>query len=422
MTGSLIQDFETIALSALGDFGDNHTQSRPRSPTRFALHLFENGDVLHVSEDSRVMRGESRVTLNLSHAVARALAGGALKEKAVSRDLYALQVFWLVHHEIGHWVLGHNALYADLGWSPELGVSDTAMPGNRATGPVGLARAAELEADDFASRSLFHYLRTVETTAEDDDLERSCAVTLIAMLSVASLFYDPARAGRAHLHPDWPIRYQNAVLCVFNLFTARMAPAPRTTARAFSRFEREVLRRFYTTSHDAVILDRCRSAFTDPQGLADISILEWLFDPQHRAGADGDDIAKRDAFMRLQASRHVLADHGRENSPVHDIAQYFEEVSIVTSRQHEHEFRIATDLSEDQALARLSELCTERGLTLIAADAARGPALDELKTFIDVVVQASEQMSADAVKATFEYLRAGLRLGVSRQEARDEEE
>ncbi|TPE47877.1 hypothetical protein [Amaricoccus solimangrovi] len=143
---------------------------------------------------------------------------------------------WLAWHEISHWFLGHIEFYRKMRWLSDVGLCEARMTGVRAA-PVKpedvrhpLAHVAELEADAFAVRRLFHLMSQIPQNdaehgdAPGDDLQY-CYYTV--MTTICCFFADGQGLGDGPFHPSWQVRSLNVFTSLFGAYLERIGVDPK---------------------------------------------------------------------------------------------------------------------------------------------------------------------------------------------------
>ncbi len=140
--------------------------------------------------------------------------------------------YWLIFHELGHWLYGHIPYYRKQGWLTKIGLSESTTQYNVGVGEdtdnassqatvFATAHAAELQADAFATIELFKSIRKLAGDFDDAQEElfldvQFCYYSIVT--TICNFYKDAGTAKGGPFHPSWNVRCLNVLLTLFRAF------------------------------------------------------------------------------------------------------------------------------------------------------------------------------------------------------------
>lgn len=215
--------FYQYVIEAFQAFAENHSEMVPKYSVSFESEPITSRSHA-VYCNVKVVNDETVFMISISHKTIKALKAGLDLNEEEPRFMYKLRIFWIVHHEIGHWIWGHVSYYKKMGWTTKLGMFDAQSEFAVTNTPTPidseLTHSAELLADTFAVIELFNLL-----SREDDGDEYESVITanlsIYAIMTTVALFYGKKRDQQhALFHPPWRLRAINILRTIFECFLA----------------------------------------------------------------------------------------------------------------------------------------------------------------------------------------------------------
>lgn len=286
------------------------------------------------------------LTIRISVACINDLAKGIDVRNEDENPIFEWRLYWLVFHEIGHWLYGHIPYYAQKGWLTQMGITesvgtpqlhaDLSKPGPKYSQPVPLAHAAELQADAFATMELFKLLRRIPIEDRDrypNELELDIQFCYYSIITVICLFYVQKQSTDEYIfHPSWNLRCLNMIMSLF---------------RAYSRETGlEIGNIIYS---DAAIEPHCRAFMEESILITVDGIEEFAADIGLKIRVHDDEISGlydpwgflrvlRGATEGSKLTGDLLRAFKNADQLSHEAKQYVSAINFTTQRLQDHDY------------------------------------------------------------------------------------
>jgi len=381
--------FYKYVVEAFNAFVKNHSDLEPKLAVSFESDPIET-DSHAVYCSSTIENDEMLFLVSVSRGTISAIKSGLDLGNEDQLYIYKLRIYWIIHHEIAHWIWGHIAFYEEMGWITQLGMFDAKNEYqiNRPKIPVdsNLTHSAELLADTFATIEVFNAISRYD---DGDEYESSVTNKLIifAIMTTVALFYGSKR-DRQHtqFHPPWRLRAANILRSIFECFLAdsfgenNLHAGMRITAAAINPYLKEFTEKSLLPAWESA------NIFSNSNGL-DEAVFNFeedgIISPQKMMGlltrnaASHPDVRK---LLQLYKKANFWVEKSATYSPVNNFTPtsvFGEKKSFNPKR---HQYKIVTSLSQREASKKLVEWARSHKFTITEMEFQWGS--DELKSNI----------------------------------------
>jgi len=420
--------FYEYVIEAFNAFTENHAYLEIKCPTSFESEPVEY-DQLFVSCEIKKGHSGSEFCINVSHATVQKLKTNLNLDRSADRQIFRLRIYWIIHHEIAHWLWGHIRYYQEQGWATELGLSETeplqkeesqlpqsTQKDDTSATIYDLAHAAELQADTFATIELFNLISR-NSNPDEYDRHLSASQILFAIMSTVAMFYEGKEGEQpTSLHPTWDVRSINLMRSVFECHLVDtyseegIYAGLRLTAEALNPVAEEFAEKsLYPTLESCHEFARAANLSESLFPLDTFGLLNPTTMIKVMSRSENDD-PRVDRLLKLYDKANDWIEMLDEYSPVHN----FQPVKVfgesMTSDPNEYSYKLVSEHPEERTQEIISKWAQEHNLSVKSSRLAKGPGIDEYKTLVDIIFQTIAETSPDQLKAYMDYLKTALKF------------
>jgi|GEM_PF-3635617 len=428
----LIDHFRDCVLDALEKFRLRFSSIELKKDTSFDIRIIQFDTALYAGclrkgEDD----GGETIVFSFSEGLIQALAADLSMDDRDSQ-IFVWRVFWIVHHEIAHWLYGHLPFYKSQGWVSEIGISEAALASVDLNGDGSdryrLARVAELAADIFAINQLYaeiaqHDLEGSLPAGDDparDDFDLDAGLCYYVAFSTVALFYAARSSGASVslLHPSWSIRAVNLLRALFNDYFAAVSGIP---AEPGATYDNDAIRPFVLRFIEKALRTPMEAVEEFAQRVSTAEGLNFhagegntgLFEPASflRVMSGSTEIDPlTEELKKLYAAGDELIDMTQNLLPVEGLKlnrAYGD--TRMNEAAPEEKVTVRSELGEAESEAIIARWARDQNLAIVSVKQNKAIGADEFSVIIDIVFKVLNELGPEGVRASVRILLAMLK-------------
>lgn len=422
---SLGEIFDEHATYALQTFAKRYRHLETVRPTSFVLDyfVFPKPNAWIGSDGDH----EETCTITVTDSMVTLLAEGLDLCGDEGDVIYGLRVFWLIHHELGHWLWGHLPYYDKRGWFSALGMAEAVVKQSGNTASTFTAKLAELQADSFATTALIDEIGANFAAEDDVDIDPELyghlrnmmteeafierlsdtihMVTYITFCTIGLLYFDNRDQEEFKFHPPWRTRALNISAHCFRFLMALTVDGAETKAGMYVKGD--VLNPVAVTFAEATspALEATQLYF-DEAGVK-IAIIQGDDTPLFSAaeigylimGTEGK-TKSVDEILNLYAYYDEFVSECAEAHPIENFLASFLH-GETADMADTHDYKVGSVQSEEEAQLTIEEWAKHNGLEVVSLEfrKPKGPGIAEhIDLIVDITFRALEYVGADEIQ------------------------
>jgi len=394
--------FYQYVVEAFQAFAENHSEMAPKYAVSFESDPIETQSH-SVYCNLKIVNDEVVFLVSISRKTIEALKAGLDLNEEEPRFMYKLRIYWIIHHEIGHWIWGHIPYYEEMGWTTKLGIFDAHSEYKPINTPTSidseLTHSAELLADTFAVIELFNLLSR-EDYGDEYDRCVTANLSIYAIMTTVALFYGRKRDNQhAQFHPPWRLRAVNVLRAIFECFLAdsfgedKLDAGMRITAATINPYLREFTDKALIPAWEGA------STYAKMNGL-DEAVFDLdekgIISPLKMMG-----ILTRDETSHPDVSDLLYllkkANFWVEQLGVYSPVDNFSPVSVFGETKSfdpsHHQYKLTTNLSQKNSSQKLEIWAEKNDIQILKIDYESAPSLVQNHTLLDLEFKAMKVVS-----------------------------